>query len=58
MGHKAAVYAGTRKIDLAMVAIPMGEKLTKSWTNSSRDEVMCHLRSVPGPIRFRSIAQW
>ena len=25
--HKAAVYAGTRKIDLAMIAIPMGEKV-------------------------------
>ena len=27
MSHKAAVYAGKRKIDLAMVAIPMGEKV-------------------------------
>ena len=27
VSHKAAVYAGKRKIDLAMVAIPMGEKV-------------------------------
>ena len=27
VSHKAAVYAGKRKIDLAMVAIPMGERV-------------------------------
>ena len=27
VSHKAAVYAGKRKFDLAMVAIPMGEKV-------------------------------
>ncbi|MGB7794333.1 MAG: hypothetical protein WBL39_24320 [Terrimicrobiaceae bacterium] len=37
VSHKAAVYAGKRKIDLAMVAIPMGEKV---------DEIVDQLGSV------------
>jgi hypothetical protein len=27
LSHKASIYAGKRKIDLVMVAIPMGEKI-------------------------------
>ena len=37
MSHKAAVYAGKRKIDLVMIAIPMGEKV---------DEIVDHLGSA------------
>ena len=37
VNHKAAVYAGTRKIDLAMIAIPMGDKV---------DEIVDQLGSI------------
>ena len=37
MSNRAALYAGERKIDLAMVALPMGETI---------DELMTELGSV------------
>ena len=34
VNNKAAIYAGKRKIDLAMVALPMGEKVDELVTRA------------------------